>query len=951
MTAYKRSMDRVSPLPVPTAEEPLDALDRGVLVVTANQRAARTLTREFSQHRLAAGVAAWSPPKLLSWDAWTAALWQRLLLEGHDARLLLSGTQELQLWRSAIETDAARNRLETLEDAAALAELAADAWQRLHAYRSASRLRSSAPTPDTRAFQRWAEIFRRRCATDEYLTSAELEGVIESAIGAAEAGFRILADDAPAELLLIGFDTTTPAQASLLAAIKATGIAVHTPEQAARGTLSLHTAEDPLREIHAAAAGVREFLHQASRSQEDRGHISEHAPRIAVILPSAEADRSAIDRVFREVLAPELLPITAHAAAAPWEFSLGQSLRREPMVEAALGLLHWSREALPLDAVSRLLLSPWFAGSLAHKDERKEADARAEFDAFELRRMTLLRPEITLDALLRKASGSPRAEYLSGLLRQLRSLQRTALAVFARDPQRSFADWAEAIRELLDAAGWAGASRLDSLAFQARRKWESALDELAALDFEGVRATFPDALDALEDLLDRTLFAAESRDAPIQIMGPLEAAGSRFDAIWFLRAGDQSWPVPPAVNPLLGWHLQREAAMPGADLEGDRAYARRVTERIAESAPTVIFSYATHNPELPERGQRPSALLAGFTLEPFEAAGETEPARGPTDLEAIIDNARIPLEDPTGDRVARGGASILKSQAACAFRAFAEHRLGSTALDNTETGFDAGERGSLVHDTMERFWAVVESQAKLRSRTPEERGAELDRAIAQALDKALRRTGNTPASRWDLAYIETQRERLRRLLLPWLELELARALPFEVQRREEEQPEAVIGPLRLRLRIDRVDATEAGEVLIDYKTGAADPKAWLTDRPDEPQLPLYAVVSPAGPLAGVAFARLRVGREMGLAGYAECDGIVTKAAPLATESLAQQVAEWGETLTRLAEEFAAGDARVRPKAYPATCQHCAQRLLCRLNPETLAADPDAEEDAPEDLNG
>jgi hypothetical protein len=36
-------------------------------------------------------------------------------------------------------------------------------------------------------------------------------------------------------------------------------------------------------------------------------------------------------------------------------------------------------------------------------------------------------------------------------------------------------------------------------------------------------------------------------------------------------------------------------------------------------------------------------------------------------------------------------------------------------------------------------------------------------------------------------------------------------------------------------------------------------------------------------------------------------------------------------------DFAAGELSVDPKAYPSTCAYCQQRLLCRLNPEALAA--------------
>src|SRR5207253_9288901 len=99
-------------------------------------------------------------------------------------------------------------------------------------------------------------------------------------------------------------------------------------------------------------------------------------------------------------------------------------------------------------------------------------------------------------------------------------------------------------------------SQETSVEFQTRRKWESALDELAALDFDGAQIEFAQALEALERIARQTTFAPESRDAPVQVMGPLEAAGGSFDAVWFLGAGDLSWPPAAAASPLLPWSMQ-----------------------------------------------------------------------------------------------------------------------------------------------------------------------------------------------------------------------------------------------------------------------------------------------------------------------------------------------------------------------------------------------------------
>ncbi len=122
----------------------------------------------------------------------------------------------------------------------------------------------------------------------------------------------------------------------------------------------------------------------------------------------------------------------------------------------------------------------------------------------------------------------------------------------------------------------------------------------------------------------------------------------------------------------------------------------------------------------------------------------------------------------------RGGARILELQAACGFRAFAEQRLWATELESIVPGMDARESGTVVHDALKLFWDGVVTQDALRKMTTEER----DGVLEWSIDEALKRTEESSATAWDAAYLQVQRERLRRLLSGWLELELERA-PFD----------------------------------------------------------------------------------------------------------------------------------------------------------------------------
>lgn len=925
-------MDPFAALPQPV----IDALGRGWSVVTGNQRAARTLRRAFDLRQRALGLAYWQPAGILAWDSWLASLWRHLLLDGHAAQLLLNSTQEHTLWRAVVAADADTSSLRPLDS---LAELAADAWARLCAYSAPSRLHAPANTTDTRAFARWAAEFERRCLRGQYITAAQLPETLAAAIAAGRASL-------PSGLLLIGFDATTPAQAALLQTAREAGAEIeelcpaNVSEQGGAGRAQLIEAPDPHAELLACARWARRLL------------TEDPDARLAVIVPDIDADRAAIDRAFRNVLAPELENIAAPAGPTPYEFSLGVPLDRTPIAAAALDVLRWCAGPLSLDRVSALLLSPHFAqgarSGMESMSTGTELLARAEFDAFSLRAQPLLEPQVTLDLMAGLVSRSRHASRLPQLRRHLKMLGAAASRA-ALTRERGHADWAAAFQEMLDAAGWAPITGLDSAEFQTRSKWGSALDELATLDFapQTARVSFRAALDVLARIAAQTLFAPESRHAPVQIMGPLESAGSSFDALWFLRAGDLAWPSVPATNPLLPYSLQRDLAMPGADARADTARALRVTHRIAASASSVVFSYAQ---QTSDGRQRPSPVLAELDLT-ARGAAEIFPediAPIPVPLDNLLDSTPIPAPPSA---TLRGGAAILEAQAACAFRAFAERRLFSSSPDDVALGLDARDRGSIVHSVLHAFWSQVRTQAALRAMT----SAERDALLTQCIHASLAREHFYPAAGWPSAYLDAERERLLRLLQPWLDFEASRRAPFAVVSQEEELKDVRIGPLHLDIRVDRVDETipdaasgeEPAEIILDYKTGGADPSRWEGDRPDAPQLPLYAVVSPAPRLAAVAFAGIRPGKDMGLTGLQAQPGVLPGAKRGAVCDLEEKREEWRRVLTALAEEFHAGRALAAPKDYPTTCRYCRQRLLCRLDLASLESEEDFDiEDAP-----
>jgi probable DNA repair protein len=309
---------------------------------------------------------------------------------------------------------------------------------------------------------------------------------------------------------------------------------------------------------------------------------------------------------------------------------------------------------------------------------------------------------------------------------------------------------------------------------------------------------------------------------------------------------------------------------------------------------------------------------------------------------ARIESVQDAVAPPLSSRAAlTGGSGVIADQSACPFRAFARHRLAAASPEAPHAGLDAMERGILVHRVLASAWAELKSKAKLDAIGEHDLEALLARAADEAVTRVKRERPATLAGR----FAEVEKGRLARLARAWLEMEReARGDDFRVAAVEDKRS-LVIGPLTLRGKLDRVDELEDGRrIVIDYKSTAAPASAWLGERPDEPQLPLYLVASEPDAVA-IAFAQVKAG-EMRFAALAADETLLPVKKSLPDIGWDAQRAEWRRVLARLATQFAAGEAAVQPKNPPTTCRNCDVQPLCRIHerPGAPISDQDGEDE-------
>jgi probable DNA repair protein len=420
-----------------------------------------------------------------------------------------------------------------------------------------------------------------------------------------------------------------------------------------------------------------------------------------------------------------------------------------------------------------------------------------------------------------------------------------------------------------------------------------------------------------------------------------------YEGLWVASCDEAHWPPPVEPLPLLPVRLQRQHGVIAASMESQLRYAENLQRRWLERANRCAFSCADA-----EDGRRaaPSPLLASSLAGIDAQSGvkhiDLAPApayphwRAQLERAPIIERLVDEWAPAFGESERTRGVSTLKAQSRCAFRGFAETRLRAEPLENPVPGFNDRERGELVHDSLLEIWTALGGSAGLAEHLG--RPHELSQLIRESADRAIARlcARRDPGQRWR----ERERERLLKLIGRWLELESQRG-PFEVERLEAGSEIARHAGLNFSVRIDRIDRLPDGSrLLIDYKTGAVS-RDWQTERPDNPQLPIYALLHPRS-LIAVAYGKINAA-ECTFVAESERSGVFPGKRATLMEgmgSLAELMGRWSERIDRLAREFREGRASVDP--LPSACRSCHLHGLCRV-PSTLDL-TDALDEPPED---
>ncbi len=851
----------------------LQLLHDGVTLVTPTRRLAGLVADRYGLRMADAAHGTWEAPPVLPLGAWLLQLHEQLSdtpgvsIPG----ILLSADQELVIWEQSV--DQADTTASLAVDS--LARLAADAFATAVYWElSASQLEAFRSRAEVRAFARWRERFERRCRELGAIDHARFAAAvtrIDTAIIATVPPFR-----------LFGFIRVPPLLRQLTQCCRAGGVYALDHDAGAAAAVATQAFDNAEAEIRAAMTWAR-----AEKSAN---------PTAAVSVAVAGGRR--LDPLSRAQLLRAFERTEPDAADFALDCPQATALADAPIIATALLLLDPRRER-PWQDFSRLLLSPYVGG--AHE----ERACRARLDR-ELRRNgdieTTWRDVVTL--ALRPDIACP------DLAARTEALLAAAKLPSGRSRRH---DWMAYAEEVLAAAGWPGDQALGAAEQAALLEWGRVMDSVAALDAVAAPCTWPQAFAKWRALLRQRRQTGHAPHNAVHIITPDEAAFTRPERIWVLGLNDHAWPPPMDTNPLLPLTLLREHAVPGTDPGDDLRAAETVLDTLGGNPDGTVFSFSLSERETP---RRPFAALAAASL--VAVAPQPWPRRELA-FECLDDDTASP---PSLGEPLRGGVALLADQAACPFRALARYRLHASAPEDPGPGLNALQRGTLVHAVMATFWTEMRSSARLATSSDADIEALLENAAAGAVKRAQGRY-RLPAAYWAL-----EQRRLVGLGREWLERERERG-DFDVIACEQ-AGSVQVGAMTLNTRIDRIDRlAQGGLAIIDYKTGSVSPRDWDPPRPDQPQLPLYALAAHADPVVAIAYAQLRT-RDCRIVDFPPRRS-GRGAGDDAAEQWQQRSGEWVTELANLGDEFAAGWARVDPKRGVATCRYCDLHPLCRVN--------------------
>jgi probable DNA repair protein len=831
-----------------------DAIEKNQLILTANQRLAAQIQQAWGRS-ISAKNQVWKTPRVMSLEHWLSFCWNELVDQNHD---LVNGyaqigrLQNIFYWEQAIA-----KQDDGLDQS--FATMANDCFELCQRWNIEADQIDDQSTAVNK-FRRWAKTYQSILDKKQLLTSPSTWSKV--AEGFAQQGLNT-----ENSIYLYGFQSIPPLQQRVLEAATSDIIPIEVMGESA--SISKYECPEPKVELEIAAKWAAQQL------------LNDPNQRIGLIIPDLSNRVSETARLINEALA-------SNNCSTAVNISAGVKLFETPLLQSALSLLEMTEYKLPMAHWLGIVNSSYW--HFNHLPIQFKVDC--ELQLRETKKYDLSLDKFT-QIIRAQQSKLDDPDSIQAQLQPLYDIQQ--LIRQTAKAKKTFAQWAEFFKQFTAQLGWPGLKQPNSLQYQQIQYWEKLLGFFSELDNLAIEISHSRALSYLQKLANEHLFHPQTGDAPLQVLGLLEAVGLQFDQLWITGMHSDNFPASGSINPVLSASYQRQHKMPFSVPEKELNIAKNLLSNFAINSNQLYVSYPITDGKTP---LEQSPLICHYEQQNLHTIVGDMALHNWLDQPYSCDiniDAGHPYSAPK--EPIRGGSSILKNQSTCPFNAFAIHRLWAKEFEQPAIGLEAIDRGSIVHEILYRLWNQWQSSKVFLALNEQQLNDQLSTTIDTVL---IEQATKKPILLGD-NFKHLEKQRLCKLIHQWLEIERQRP-QFEVKETEQKK-QLSLGELSISLIMDRLDTVEDETLVIDYKTGSVKSDVWLGDRPEDPQLPLYILASNPQP-QGCAFASLK-GNEQKFIGIS--NNHIIKGIKVA-DNWDLQLQDWQQSIDNLAQEFIQGKA-------------------------------------------
>lgn len=901
----------------------LTNLDKSAAILVPTRSLANTLNEQVAASYIEQGRMVWEAPNILIWRDYIKQLWalnKRRFTQHLGAKHLISSQQSLLLWTQIIDSTRREEQALTLLNVQQTARAVQRSWILMHDWRISIESIEQDHDADSVQFVEWLNAYQallnKRGLFDEPLL---LDALCNQ---------QIELDFPYHELTFYAFDLINTAQKNINQRAQNQVEIKHLSPPECDGQLSYHSYKDAKSELIGCFQAARKLIEEQSDCT------------INVVIHDLQDRQSQVHELACRIFYPNVSPLEVQQNSAVFRYSLGQRLTDWAAIDTALSVINLLKNRTTTTELSFLLRNQFLGLAAEHRQQCRVFDRWLKRQR--MRNITLEQlPDLYQQCLEAKESQGEKErqeqkaetnEFLQTLTMLVKKQQAlTEKLNQAKQKNQfaalNFADWVSEFSDWLATWGWSCkivGNELNTVQHQLLKRWESLLQEFAALAAVQRKTGLSRAIDLLTQMARDAMFIPKAAASPILISSILEAIGRPADYC-FVLGMNESFPPAPKNDAFIPQRLLADAGHPDMSANSSFVQAQTVMNNLLNSMGDTVVSYATQSAQDREITQQCSPL---FRHQQFY--NQTVDANQLNVSDDSLENYQD-RQGPAWQSSIRasGGSKVFENQSHCPFKAFVTHQLTFQVEQEAEFGLDFLDRGNVVHILLDRIWAYLQTQQQLKQIEP----STLTALIHQVIDQTLE-DSELELSEDKQRLLSFERPRLVTLLTEWLAFEAKRPEPFMVIEREEKRQGELAG-IEFSYIIDRLDMTDDGRTfIIDYKTGLVNKKDWVGKPLKSPQMPLYAVALSKvknKPVSGIAYANVRQHEHQ----YVELSeaGVFRKAnkRTLDDEDLWQQnKEEWESLFNELASEFLAGNADVAP-IDERICDYCDLQSVCRIS--------------------